>query len=210
MKNRLFKLLPLLLVLVLAFSLVLPATAEGEDEEVLTAAEEGEVLTTGAEDGEDEEVLTTAEEGEVLTAGEEDGEGAPETEAEDGEDGTKTTGEGSASETAGTTSQEEEAGESGSSSLFVRHLPRWITLFVIIALIIAAVILSRTKTKLGQKIAKFFRDYKSEIQKISWYSPKETAKATGVVLVFIIALAIAIGVLDFLFSKGIQLLAGLF
>lgn len=196
MKHKLFKLLPLLLVLVLAMSLVLPVTAEGEDDPAAEAGE-GEVLATGEEDG---KVLTTGEED-----GEEDG-AAPE------ESDVKTTGEESAAE-AGTDSQAEEsedADNGGSGSVFVRHLPRWITLFVIIILIIVAVILARTKTKFGQKIAKFFRDYKSEIQKISWYSPKETAKATGVVLVFLIALAVAIGVLDFLFTKGIELLANLF
>ncbi|MBO4277931.1 MAG: preprotein translocase subunit SecE [Clostridia bacterium] len=177
-------------------SLVLPVTAEGEDDPAAETGE-GEVLATGEEDG---KVLTTGEED-----GEEDG-AAPE------ESDVKTTGEESAAE-AGTDSQAEEsedADNGGSGSVFVRHLPRWITLFVIIILIIVAVILARTKTKFGQKIAKFFRDYKSEIQKISWYSPKETAKATGVVLVFLIALAVAIGVLDFLFTKGIELLANLF
>ncbi|MBR5746036.1 MAG: preprotein translocase subunit SecE [Clostridia bacterium] len=183
-------------------SLVLPVTAEGEDDPAAEAGE-GEVLATGAEDG---EVLTTgAEDGEDAAAPEEG-----ENEAEESD--VKTTGEESAAE-AGTDSQAEEsedADNGGSGSVFVRHLPRWITLFVIIILIIVAVILARTKTKFGQKIAKFFRDYKSEIQKISWYSPKETAKATGVVLVFLIALAVAIGVLDFLFTKGIELLANLF
>ena len=84
---------------------------------------------------------------------------------------------------------------------------RVITLIVIVVLVAALVILSKTNTALGQKIKKFFKEYGSEIKKVSWLSPKDTAKATGVVLVFIIVAAAVIGLLDVGFSKLIQLLA---
>jgi preprotein translocase SecE subunit len=182
-KKYLLKLLPVLAAIALVFALSFAAFAEdaSEPETKAGSAAESEVLTTGEVSQED-----TAVEGSAAEPAAESAPAATESEAE----------------------QQESGG--GSSSSFVRHLPRWITLFVIIILIGVAVILSRTKTKLGQKIAKFFRDYKSEISKISWYSPKETAKATGIVLVFIIGLAVAIGVLDFLFTQGIKLLAQLF
>ncbi len=86
---------------------------------------------------------------------------------------------------------------------------RVITLIVIVVLIVAAIILSKTPTALGQKIAKFFRDYKSEVQKIVWFSFKDTMKATGVVLVTILIFAVVIGLLDFGFTEIIKLLANI-
>ena len=87
---------------------------------------------------------------------------------------------------------------------------RVITLAVIVILIVGAIILAKTNTKLGQRIKKFFKEYISEIKKVSWYSPKDTAKATGIVLVFLIVAAVAIGVLDFGFTKLVKLLADIF
>ncbi len=87
---------------------------------------------------------------------------------------------------------------------------RVITLATIVILIVGAIILAKTNTKLGQKIKKFFKEYASEIKKVSWCSPKDTAKATGIVLVFLIVAAVAIGLLDLGFTKLIQYLAKLF
>ncbi len=87
---------------------------------------------------------------------------------------------------------------------------RVITLAVIVILIVAAFILAKTNTKLGQRINKFFKEYWSEIKKVSWYSPKDTMKATGIVLVFLIVAAVAIGLLDFGFTRIIKWLAEIF
>ncbi len=85
-----------------------------------------------------------------------------------------------------------------------------ITLAVIVVLILALIILSKTDSALGQRIAKFFKEYLSEIKKIAWSSPKDTAKATGVVLVFIVGAGIVIGLLDYGFTQLIKLLADIF
>ncbi len=87
---------------------------------------------------------------------------------------------------------------------------RVITLIAIVVLGLVAFILTKTNTALGQKIKKFCKEYWSEIKKVSWYSPKDTAKATGIVLVFLIVAAVAVGVLDFGFSKLVELLANIF
>ncbi len=87
---------------------------------------------------------------------------------------------------------------------------RIITLIVIVVLILVAFILTKTNTKLGQRIKKFCKEYWSEIKKVSWCSPKETAKATGIVLVFIIVAALVIGLLDLGFAKLINELAEIF
>lgn len=88
--------------------------------------------------------------------------------------------------------------------------PRVIALIVIVVLIAGAFILAKTNTKLGQKLNKWFKDYKSEIKKIVWFKGKDLVKATGVVLVFVIGAAILIGLLDLGFTKLIELLATIF
>ena len=87
---------------------------------------------------------------------------------------------------------------------------RIITLIVIVVLILVAFILTKTNTKLGQRIKKFCKEYWSEIKKVSWCSPKETAKATGIVLVFIIVAALVISLLDLGFAWLINQLAEIF
>ena len=114
-----------------------------------------------------------------------------------------------------TTSQSESSNSSSSASTDAVEeddfpWARVITLIVIVVLIVVVVILAKTQTKLGLRINKFFKEYWSEIKKVSWLSPKDTAKATGVVLVFIIVAALAIGLLDLGFTKIIQALAGIF
>lgn len=61
-----------------------------------------------------------------------------------------------------------------------------------------------------EKVAKLFRGLKSEIKKIVWTPWNQVRKNTLVVLVVIISAAILIGLLDFLFSKGIFTLGKLF
>ncbi|MCI8590381.1 MAG: preprotein translocase subunit SecE [Clostridiales bacterium] len=66
------------------------------------------------------------------------------------------------------------------------------------------------KLSFGGKIKKFFKDYKSEFKKVTWYGKEQTLKSTLIVLVLVVALAVVIGGLDFLFYKGINLLGGIF
>ena len=56
----------------------------------------------------------------------------------------------------------------------------------------------------GTRRAKFFKDYRSELKKISWFSKKETFKHSGVVIVVMLVLALVIGVLDLLFYKSLN------
>ena len=61
-----------------------------------------------------------------------------------------------------------------------------------------------------EKVAKLFRGLKSEMKKIVWTPWNQVRKNTFVVLVVIISAVILIGLLDFLFSKGIVTLGKLF
>ncbi len=63
-----------------------------------------------------------------------------------------------------------------------------------------------TKVKKSSKIAKFFRDYKSEFKKIVWPSKNDTFRMSAVVLVAIVIASVAIFLLDTGFSSLIGLL----
>lgn len=67
----------------------------------------------------------------------------------------------------------------------------------------------KEKVKLKVRIANFIRDYKSEIKKIVWPTFKQLTTSTKIVVIAIVLMGIAVGVVDFLFSKGILLLGGL-
>ena len=63
--------------------------------------------------------------------------------------------------------------------------------------------MAEMKEKKPNRIAKFFRDYKSELKKITW-CPFKTVKAnTVLVCVTVVLLAIVIGLLDLGASKGL-------
>lgn len=66
------------------------------------------------------------------------------------------------------------------------------------------------EVKKENKIAKFFRDYKSEFKKIVWPTKEETLRMSAVVLASIIIAGFAIWLLDMSFSGLIDLVAGLF
>jgi preprotein translocase subunit SecE len=67
----------------------------------------------------------------------------------------------------------------------------------------------KEKMKLGARIKKFFRDYRSELKKIVWPTRPQVIKNTGVVLVAIIFVAAVVGVLDLVFGLGISALGRL-
>ena len=67
----------------------------------------------------------------------------------------------------------------------------------------------KNKVGFGQRIKKFFKDYKSELKKIVWLSPKTTFQYTGIVLVMVIIVSAFIGLLDFSFSQLLMFISRL-
>ena len=65
------------------------------------------------------------------------------------------------------------------------------------------------KPGLGAKIANFFKSNKSELKKISWYGKKQTLKSSGVVIVCLLAVSVAVGLLDLGLNKLIMWIATL-
>ena len=61
----------------------------------------------------------------------------------------------------------------------------------------------KEKLKLGPRIKKFFKDYRSEMKKIVWPTRPQVIQNTGVVLIAIIFVAAIVGLLDLAFGTGI-------
>jgi len=61
----------------------------------------------------------------------------------------------------------------------------------------------KEKMKLGARIKKFFRDYKSELKKIVWPTRPQVIQNTGVVIIAIAFIAVIVGLLDLAFGTGI-------
>lgn len=60
-----------------------------------------------------------------------------------------------------------------------------------------------TNEKKPSRISKFFRDYKSEMRKITWCPFKTVKQSTVLVIVLTVLLAAVIAVLDLGFSRGL-------
>ncbi|MBQ4574088.1 MAG: preprotein translocase subunit SecE [Clostridia bacterium] len=67
----------------------------------------------------------------------------------------------------------------------------------------------KDKVPLKDRIVKFFRDYKAELKKIVWCSPKQTLNNSVLVFAVIIVLGAVIALLDFGFGKAIMALGSL-
>jgi len=74
---------------------------------------------------------------------------------------------------------------------------------------IVCVICIKKGNKFGIWLKNFFKDYKSEIKKITWPSREVTIKSTIVVLVCVITCGVVVGLLDFGLGKLVELLMSL-
>ena len=74
------------------------------------------------------------------------------------------------------------------------------------------VAVKKTDEKLGffARIKKWFRDMKSELKKVVWPTPKQTAKNTGIALVVIIICAIVLWGFDSAAQATVRALIDIF
>ena len=63
--------------------------------------------------------------------------------------------------------------------------------------------------RMGKRIAKAWREYVSEMKKVVWMSGKDVKKNTILVVVTVLALGLAIGIVDYVFSTIIEGFAGM-
>lgn len=54
----------------------------------------------------------------------------------------------------------------------------------------------KVKVSFGEKVKKFFRDYKSEFKKVSWPTLNDTVKKTIMVIVAVIIISLCIFLVD--------------
>lgn len=59
-------------------------------------------------------------------------------------------------------------------------------------------------TKKTNKLAKFFRETKSEVKKVTWPSKKQLIHNTLIILAFIIITGIILAICDMAFSSGMS------
>ncbi len=64
----------------------------------------------------------------------------------------------------------------------------------------------KDKVPFGQKVKKFFRDYGSELKKITWSPFKDVKKNGALVIGAMVVFGAALAVIDWLFSWGVELL----
>ena len=55
-----------------------------------------------------------------------------------------------------------------------------------------------------KRTAKFLREVKSELKKVIWPTPKQTAKNTGIVIVCCVIVGVVIWIFDWLVGTGIE------
>lgn len=63
--------------------------------------------------------------------------------------------------------------------------------------------------RIGQRIAKWFRELKSELKKVVWPTPKQTVNNTAVVIVVCILVGAVIALFSLAASEGVSLLINL-
>ena len=182
--NKLAILAALLSLLMLFSAFAIPAFAEDA-----TTAEETTVEETTVEE------TTVAETVEETTAESTESESASETTA--------------ATTTAATTTKKEETTTENKAEAEAKKQQRTrgiINLCVGVVLLIA---LAALIFAYRGKIPSWWKGLKSECGKITWCPKEKLRKNTFVVVIIILAIAVAIGVLDFVFSRGMILLGDL-
>ena len=93
------------------------------------------------------------------------------------------------------------------------HSINWVDIIVsasiIVLAVLAFVICYFAIPSFKEKVKKFFSDYKSELNKVTWSSKEDVRRNTITVIVVIAALVIVIAILDMIFSGGIEALSHL-
>lgn len=60
-----------------------------------------------------------------------------------------------------------------------------------------------------RRIGNFFKNYKSELNKVVWYPRANVVRDTGIVVAALLVAGLLIGILDLAFAKFVLLLGGI-
>jgi len=61
-----------------------------------------------------------------------------------------------------------------------------------------------TPVAAGQKVAEFYREFKTEMKKVTWPGRKDTAASTVVVIVVVLIIVAFLGLVDIAIGKVVQ------
>ncbi len=61
---------------------------------------------------------------------------------------------------------------------------------------------------IADKIARFLKEAKIELRKVTWPTPRQTLASTSVVIIVVIIVSIFLGIVDFGLAKAIRLVLG--
>lgn len=104
------------------------------------------------------------------------------------------------------TASENEDGDADDTDVKAEKTPNWDAIIaggvVLLALIVLAIVYL-VSPKFKEKVNKFFKSHISELKKVVWSPARDVKKNTVIVIVLSLGFAILIGLLDFIFSKGI-------
>lgn len=65
------------------------------------------------------------------------------------------------------------------------------------------------KASFATRVKRFFKDTKAELKKVTWPTKEQLMHNTGVIIVFIILIAVILSVLDLAFGELFTLLTGI-
>ncbi len=65
------------------------------------------------------------------------------------------------------------------------------------------------KVSFGTKVKRFFKETKAELKKVTWPTKEQLIHNTGVIIVFIIIIAVILSVLDLGFGKLFAMLTNI-
>ena len=63
--------------------------------------------------------------------------------------------------------------------------------------------------RMGSRIAKFWRDFRSEMKKVVWMSGSDLRKNSILVLISVVVISAVIGLIDFALSQAINALGSI-
>ena len=133
--------------------------------------------------------------------------GAASTEGEATGTETGATGSDTVTDTATGTATGTTTGTTGSNEEGDDLLGTIISLVIVGVVLIAVAVFCIIKK---EKVRKLFRSLKSETKKVVWMPWDQVRKNTIVVIIIVVIVAVAIGLLDFAFSKGIIAIGDIF
>ena len=169
------------------------------------------VFTVNAAESEESVVSETSTKGETVSVDpSEDAVDPPKDTTDPSKDETSVSGNASSEDITSeevTSEDSSAAAEDDDDDSDKKKFPWALVIFLVLVVIAVVVcfICIKVDNKFGRWLKNFFKDYKSEIKKVTWPSREITIKSTIVVIVCLVVSGLVVGLLDFGLAKLIEL-----